>query len=235
MSQHRPTVLLTRPQPQAERFAATLNADAAVVISPILTIVPRALAVELTGFGGVVLTSENGARVLAQLADVAGAIAWCVGHRTASAAAALGMDTRSAGGDVSDLIELLLREHPAGELLYAHGAQTRGELTQKLQMAGVAVQSMIIYDQVETRLSDQALAVLAGPGTVIVPLFSPRSARLLSAAARGAGARIALVALSQAVLDAWDGPKPEMSAVATRPDAPHLKEAIATIWTDLSG
>lgn len=234
MTHPKATVLLTRPRAQAERYAATLGANLPVVISPILTIVPRAQAVDLTNYAGVILTSENAARVLAELVDVAKVRAWCVGDRTTLVAADLGMDAVSAVGDASDLVEMLLMQRPEGALLHAHGAETRGNVAQQLAAEGIPVMTKVIYDQVETPLSDQARAVLAGSDPVVLPLFSPRSARLVGDAAQGANAPLVIVALSPAVMRAWTGPKPESFTVADHPDAAHMTKAIATIWTGLS-
>lgn len=189
---------------------------------------------DLAGYSGVILTSENGARVLAELADVAGVRAWCVGGRTASVAAALGMNALSAGGDAADLIKVVRAHRPAGSLLHAHGAEVRGDVAQNLIAQDISVTDKVIYDQVETALSDQVRALLAGSAPVILPLFSPRSARLVGNAAQGAGARLAIVALSPAVVQAWTGPKPESFTVADHPDAAHMTKAVATIWARLS-
>ena len=234
MTHPKATVLLTRPRPQAERFAATLGANLPVVISPILSIVPRALTVDLTNYTGVILTSENAARVLAEVAEVTGLTAWCVGDRTAAGATMLGMQAVSAGGDAASLVELLRQKRPEGALLHAHGAETRGNVAQQLAAEGIPVMTKVIYDQVATALSDQARALLAGPGPVVLPLFSPRSARLVGDAAQHASAQLMIVALSAAVMRAWTGPKPECFTVADHPDAAHMIKAVATIWTGLS-
>ena len=211
-----------------------LDTEIPVVISPILTIVPRGRTVDLADYSGVILTSENGARALAEQADVTSMKAWCVGERTASAAAALGMAAVSAGGNAADLIELVRAQRPADPLLHAHGAEVRGDVAQSLTALGIPVQAKIIYDQVETPLSGPARSLLAGAAPVILPLFSPRSARLVGDAARAARAPLAIVALSAAVEQAWTGPGPESFTIVDHPDAAHMTGAIATIWARLS-
>ena len=238
MTHVNPTLLLTRPRPQADRFAvqcrALLGAED-VVISPVLTIKPRGGAVDLAGVAGVLLSSENGARVLAQAADVAGVLAWCVGDRTAAVARDLGMQAVSAGGTADDLVAMVLRARPKGPVLHAHGAETRGDVAQRLAAGGLTVTARVLYDQVETGLTAEAKALLAGTGDVVVPLFSPRSARLFAAAAQGTQARLSVVALSPAVAQAWAVQRDENFTVAARPDAHHMLKTIATIWTRLTG
>ncbi|MCP3969535.1 MAG: uroporphyrinogen-III synthase [Rhodobacteraceae bacterium] len=236
MPQTRPALLLTRPRAQAERFAGACKdrlGDIDVVISPILSITPRAEAVDLTGLAGVILSSENGARVLAGLADIHRVTAWCVGDRTAAAARELGFAARSAGGDAGDLVRLMLRERPGGRLLHAHGAKTRGDIAGRLCAAGLTVETAAIYDQAATALSPAAGALLEGSGPVVLPLFSPRSARLVGDAATGSTAPLAVVALSPAVAKNWTGPGPASFTVAEHPDAANMLHSIATIWTSL--
>lgn len=233
----KPSLLLTRPRPQAERFAEACRAVLGpidVVISPLLRIETRDEVVDLGGFAGVVLSSENGVRALARLADVAGVSAWCVGDRTADMANALGMRAVSAGGDADDLVRLVTRVRPEGALFYAHGAEVRGNVAGRLADAGLRVQSRVVYDQVAAEFTDQARALLTAEGDVILPLFSPRTAQLAGKGAIGARARLAVVALSEAVAAGWGGPDTESFTVAARPDAPHMIEAIATIWTELT-
>ncbi|MDF0602351.1 uroporphyrinogen-III synthase [Psychromarinibacter sp. C21-152] len=230
-------LLLTRPQAQSQRFAAQAKARIGaipVLISPVLRIVPQAPAVPLEGVAGVVLTSENGARALAEAADVAGLPAWCVGDRTAEAARLAGMQAVSAAGSADDLVALIRAEAPAGKLLFAHGAETRGRVAERLAEAGFDLASVVVYDQAPQPLSAEARALLASDRPVIVPLFSPRSAALLAAQARDAAAPLILVALSEAVAVAWTGAPPARLVVAERPDAAAILDAIAGICTSAS-
>ncbi|MCG6903682.1 MAG: uroporphyrinogen-III synthase [Rhodobacter sp.] len=227
------TVLLTRPSAQAQRFAASLPATYPVVIAPVMEIVTRRSAVDLGGVGAVILTSENGARALAELADVAELTAFCIGGRTARAATELGMQAIAADGSADALVALVARHDPKARLLHARGAETRGDVVKKLVARGFDARAVVVYDQVEIALNGQAMALLAGSGRVILPLFSPRSARLVAAQAKNARAPLAIVALSDAVASAWAGPEPESVTVTIAPTADHMKAAIATIWADL--
>lgn len=238
MPDQTPMLLLTRPRPQAERFAAecqrALGREAGVVISPVLSIRYRDVAVDLKGVAGVVVTSGNGVRALAAQADVTGQFAYCVGDRTAEAAESLGMSAISAGGAAGDLAGLIRRAHPAGPLLYVHGEEVRGNLIESLEADGIPLQSLVLYDQMPTDLGDDAQAVLRGPAPVLLPLFSPRSAKLVGQAARSATARLAIVALGPAVAGAWSGPEPIDVAVASRPNASSMLDAIVALYTRVS-
>ena len=92
-----PTLLLTRPEAQSRRFAAEvarLWPDLAVILSPAQEIRPLPIAVP-QGTKGIVLTSEN---AVPALPFGLGLPAYCVGERTAAAAAELpraGLATRA--------------------------------------------------------------------------------------------------------------------------------------------
>ncbi|MDJ0627853.1 MAG: uroporphyrinogen-III synthase [Rhodobacter sp.] len=235
MSQPPPALLLTRPRAQAERFAADCRAvlgDAVrIVVSPVLSIVPRVVEADLEGLAGVVLTSENGVGALAGLVLPKGSVAYCVGDRTAAAAEAAGVPAISAGGAVPDLVRLIRDAPPRGPLLYLRGTEVRGDLAGALAGAGVELRSAVAYEQVPCALTAEARALLDGTAPVVAPLFSPRSAALLGEAARGAAAPLRLAVLSPAVADAWTGPEPEILMVAQRPDASALMRTLASIYT----
>ena len=229
----RPTVLLTRPETQSLRFAADLRrrfGPVSVVLSPVLRIVPRRGPVPLADVAAVVLTSENGARALAAAADVAGMRAYCVGDRTAKVATAAGMRAVSARGDADDLVALVAAERPGGRVLFAHGAETRGRVAERLRAAGVAVDSVVLYDRAEQPPTAGARALLDGAAPVVLPVFSPRSAALAARMAACARAPLWLAALSPAVDAAWTGPAPARRVVADRPDAKALLDAMQALF-----
>jgi len=227
------TLLLTRPRPAALRFAAELEAAtgpfAATVISPLLDIVPDGRFPGIPGDAALVFTSENAVAIAASRLAPAGRRAWCVGTRTAEAAQAAGFDAVVAGGDADALVALLLAERPTGEIVHLAGAHQRGDLAERLAAGGLTARRAVIYDQAPVLPTAEALAALAGPRPVLLPLFSPRSAALASDMAEGAGAALLLAALSPAVARGWAGPAPAAAETAERPDAPAMIGAIANL------
>lgn len=223
-------VLLTRPATQAGRFAADLAArfgDAVdLVTAPLLA--PVFLAPPLPeGAAALILTSETAVMALDGLdRGRLPSRAWCVGERTAAAAEAAGLTATAAGGDAAALVAAIVAAGEPGPLLHLRGAETRGDLAGTLARQGVTVQEAVVYDQRPQPLSPAAVALLSQPGDVIVPLFSPRSAALFSAAARGASARLHLCHLSAAVQAASVVPGPASDCVARRPDAAAMIDCI---------
>lgn len=210
-SAKRPVLLLTRPDADSRRFAALLPGWT-TVISPILRIVAVDHdAARLRSAPGLVFTS---AHAVAAAGPGRGRLALCVGGRTAAAARAAGFDARAGNGFAESLLPLIDAAPVA--LIHPHGRH----LARALPVPG-----MIVYDQKEQPLTDAARAALAGEAPVVLPLFSPRSARLAADAARGARAPLWPVAISPAAMAAWHGPSAGRG-VAETPDAPAMAAAI---------
>ena len=226
-----PLILLTRPQPAAERFAAActarFGARARPVLAPLMAIVPHDPLPDLTGLTGLIFTSEPGVTVFGSLTDRRDLPAFCVGDRTAAAAASLGLAARSAGGTAEDLLRLVIDSVPPGSrMLHAHGVHVRGDLVARLGARGIAAQGAALYDQADLAPDASFRAAIAGPDRVLVPLFSPRSAALFSAAAGPRAAHVAPVAISAAVGAAL--PPDWRSGCATAP-APTADAVLQTL------
>jgi uroporphyrinogen-III synthase len=224
-------VLLTRPKAQAQAFSRALSARFGARVRPVVAPLMRveALAPDLPGgpFAAVIFTSANGVDAARALRPRLPDLAWCVGDRTAAAARAAGFAARSAAGDAGALVRAVLADPPPGRLLHLTGAETRGDIAQRLASAGLETLSAVIYRQVALPLPGVAQAVLAAGGPVILPLFSPesarRAARALAAAPR---ADLRLVAMSDAVaLAAGDLPRAGLW-LAARPDAEAMLQAV---------
>ncbi|WP_108483755.1 uroporphyrinogen-III synthase [Oceaniglobus ichthyenteri] len=201
------TLLLTRPQAQSLGFAETCRAagwTGPIVTSPILEIVPRPMPNRPAPGTTLIFTSVNGVEQATAQHDLAGFHAFAVGDTTAKAAQEAGMTCVSANGDFRDLLALLAR-HDTGPLLHLRGTHSAGDLTSALAEMGREAVEWVVYDQVAQPLNGAARRLLAAPGPVVLPLFSPRSARLLSAAVGETAAPLSLIAISQAAADAWRG------------------------------
>ncbi len=225
-------VLLTRPKAQSLRFAQGLARrfeGLSIVVSPLME--TRLLTPMLPGgqLAGLIFTSETAVLGYTRLSADRSVPAWCVGDRTAQIAAAEGFAVRSAGGDAAALVTLILKSGERGPLLHARGADVAGPLRQCLHEAGVDVLEAVVYEQVPARPTAEATLAMKGHAPVLLPLFSPRSARL---AAEAFGERLAplhVAALSEAVALAASGLGPEMLAVAARPDEAAMLDAVGSL------
>ena len=218
-----PALLLTRPGDASRRFAAQVaHLGLPVVISPVLRIVPvEHDAARLAAAQGLVFTSVH---AVPAAGAGRGRPAICVGPATAEAARAAGFGVTEGPGDAERMM-LLLTGLGAG-WLHPHGRH----LAKVLPVPG-----MMVYDQVPQALSDAAQNLLAGAEPVLLPLFSPRSARLAAQAAGRVRAPLWLAPISAAADAAWDQARADMDAAAPRraiaphPDAQGVIAAIETL------
>lgn len=232
MADARPTVILTRPEPASRQFAADLErmllGRARILISPILEIVPEPVVADLSAYQTLIFTSANAVVVLGRRPELAGRAAYCVGDRTAEAAARSGFRAVSASGDAASLSARLLADRPPGPWLHPTGEHQRIDLAKALTSAGHRTERVVVYRQVPRALTKAATAAL-GRSSAILPVFSPRSAALLSEAMPGGSIPPLVVAISPAAANAWSAPARDIRV------APSLDAAAmaATIWAAL--
>ncbi|MEM9320111.1 MAG: uroporphyrinogen-III synthase [Pseudomonadota bacterium] len=213
-----PLILLTRARAQSERFAEHTKPLAETRIIPLLEILPTGEIPPLGGFSGLIFTSENAVRLVAEAEAARGMAAWCVGKRTGQIAAGLGFRAHTAGGTAEDLVSGIVAAKPAGPLIHLHGRHTRGNIAARLTSQGIATAAAEIYDQRAVRPA-QPLARLAQNRPVFVPLFSPRSAVLFSDAIGAPIGDWRPLCLSAAVHGALPGPLRDRALVADAPCA----------------
>ena len=187
-------LLLTRPEPDAQRTAAALRAQGHdVIVAPLLRIEPATEAKIGEGpWAAILITSANAAHAIVAHASVTSLRAlpvFAVGRRSAEAMAAAGFaDVTSADGNVSDLARFVAaRLQPTAPLLYLAGEDRAGDLAGDLRARGYAVETTTIYRAIAaTGLPPAAMAALAS-GIDGVLHFSRRSAEAYVDAARAAG------------------------------------------------
>lgn len=234
-----PSFLLTRPAAQGARFAAALRRrfGGNITILNSALMAPQFLTPKVPDirFQALIFTSETGVlafqQVFAETGLAAGAQAWCVGDRTASAARAAGLIPLSAKGDAEALFQAIVAARPSGALLHLHGKEVRGNLVERLVSAGIETYSSIIYAQQPQPLTPQACAALQASDAILLPLFSPRTAALFYAEAQKIHlhAPLWVAALSPAVAVAIkDLPVADL-IIAARPDAEAMLDALADL------
>lgn len=206
----RPILLMTRPGDDSERTAARIGAD--VIVAPILQIVPVDHdGAALARAPGLVFTS---AHAVASAGPGRGRPAICVGERTGQVARDAGFAVIQGAGTADSLVPLIAASPVP--LVHPHGRH----LAQRLAVPGV-----VVYDQRPQPLTVRARAALMGARPVVVPVYSPRSARLLAGMAAGARAPLWLVAISDAAAAAWTAPAARR-AVADQPSGRAMDAAI---------
>ena len=206
----RPILLMTRPGDDSQRTAVRIGAD--VIVAPILQIVPVDHdGAALAQAPGLVFTS---AHAVASAGPGRGRPAICVGERTGQVARDAGFAVIQGAGTADSLVPLIAASPVP--LVHPHGRH----LAQRLAVPGV-----VVYDQRPQPLTARARAALMGARPVVVPVYSPRSARLLAGMAAGARAPLWLVAISDAAAAAWTAPAARR-AVADKPSGRAMDAAI---------
>ncbi|WP_415184842.1 uroporphyrinogen-III synthase [Phaeovulum sp.] len=233
MPDQRPTLLLTRPKPESDRFAEEFckrfGVGWPVVISPLMKII--ALHAEIpaeAADASLVFTSANAVAPFVALSPAAGRRAYCVGDRTAQVAADMGFDAIAGPGDAERLIPLITAQ-ATGKLIHARGRHTITNLAERLNLAGIETYEALVYDQLEQRLTGAAHKALMGPRAVIVPIFSPRTARIFVGQFDGAAQVLHFAAISAAAAQPLNTLCPARLELAPTPDAPGIWLALARL------
>ncbi|WP_421999339.1 uroporphyrinogen-III synthase [Roseovarius mucosus] len=217
------TILITRPEPEASRMAAEVKAlcgDVAVVVSPVMQIAYGGALPDLTGDETLIFTSRHGVEGFCRLSARRDSRCYAVGDATAEAAEAQGLRAISAGGDAGALLARIAEDGACGPFLHLRGAHVAADVAGALRAAGHAARDAVVYDQVEVALSAEARALLRGAEPVILPLMSPRTARIFLAQAEGVSAPLLIAAISRNAADALPEDVAACVRIAEMPDLP---------------
>jgi len=224
-------VVITRPQPAAERTAAALAARGHDVwVVPLMRVEP--VAADLSGdWGAVIVTSANAPAAIAGNPAREALLALpllAVGQRSADAAREAGFaEVTSAGGDVRDLLRALTtrRLDQVAPLLYLAGEDRTTDLAAELAAHGIAAEMRVVYRAVTAPFPDELTAALEAGDVEAVLHFSRRSAENYLAGARAAGIADEALAVRHYCLSAQVA-EPLQAAGATRVAvAPRPQEA----------
>lgn len=225
-------LLLTRPAPQSRRFLEQLSrgvrAQVAVLISPLLEIAALVARLDTGPARGLIFSSGNGVAVAAAALTGRDLPAFCVGPATTQAARAAGWPAICAGSDAAGLIDHLKALRPDTPLLHLRGRHARGDVDLKLTAVGLPCTARAIYDQTLQPLTAAACEALESGAPVLVPLFSPRTARHFAEICPP-GACVYLAALSPAVADEIKQLDYKDLIVCDRPDAAAMAASVAIL------
>ena len=234
----RGVVLLTRPRADSEALLprlASLGIDA--LIEPLMEIEPiEGPAPDLARFQAVLITSANGARVLAAGTENRDVPVLAVGEASAAAARDAGfLMVAAADGDVSALVQLADEtfDPRRGPLLHVAGRQVAGDLVGDLEARGFALERQVMYEaRAHTRLGDAALDALTRGLLDAVLLFSPRTARIFVNLTKASGLDSAvetldMICLSNAVANEGSALSWRSVRIAHKPRLRDLLDEVA--------
>jgi uroporphyrinogen-III synthase len=226
----RPTLILTRPALQAERFARAFAARFGdcwpIVISPMSRLDILTTTLSLDDVETLVFTSETGVTAFLRLSQRRDLHAWCVGERTAEVARAAGFRVSVGPGFGAGMIEAIIDESPRGVLLHVHGLHMAVDVARELTNAGLRARGATVYDQIALPPTPQALSLLMGDGPILLPLFSPRAAQLMTRLDPLPRAPLHIAAISPAVARAVEALCPRQIEIAREPAAGMMLDAL---------
>jgi uroporphyrinogen-III synthase len=219
-------ILVTRPQPGANRTAARLRE---MGFEPIVLPLSETTALAApdnaipANMAAVAVTSANALRHAPPhlIERLAGLPCHAVGKRTGEAARAAGfIDVEEGPGDALALADAIAGKYAGKMILYLCGRQRFSGFEQHLAAAGVQVRPVETYDTIAINYADEAvLSLLSGHPVDIVLLYSVKAAEnMRGLAANSAFARYfehaRVLALSRRIGAAFGGP----AHVAPMPD-----------------
>ena len=220
-------LLLTRPQEASARFVSQLPQDLQaglqVLHAPLMQICPLGNQISYEGYQGVIFTSANG---VAAAGHASGSLpAYCVGQRTTEAAKEAGWQAQFCGANAAALVDQLSAAPPLSPLLHLHGHHTRGDVANQLTALGLPCKGQLIYEQQLLPLSTKVKREISAQSNVIVPLFSPRTARHFASLGLD-HVNLTLIALSESVAAELKGLNYKELRVSKAPDAISMAEMV---------
>lgn len=231
-----PTVILTRPKAQSESFAAELllhwDGPVEIIHAPLIAIVP--VDTICTTTDAVIFTSANGVSASERLGLPKGLSAWCVGSKTSDMARDAGFEPVTGPGDADGLVRQIIAANPRGRLAHIRGMHARGDISARLNAAGMTCEDVIAYDQKALRLTQEAKSAISAQKCVVFPLFSPRTATILNGEGPFAAA-VHVIALSEAVKSAISPEIAKQVTLAESPDGNEMVAATLAVLRSLTG
>lgn len=128
-------------------------------------------------------------------------------------------------GDVDALEQVILSAAPDGPLLHLRGEEAYGDIAARLKAAGLDCSERVVYRKAPCALNAPARQMLNGESGVILPLFSPRSAELVTNAGPFR-APLHVAAMSKSVAQAAQSLRPVRMEIAEHPEAQAMIVAI---------
>lgn len=175
----------------------------------------------------VIFTSQNAIHVQA---EPLGQTAYCVGPRTAKVARKMGYNVVAQMPTVAGLVKQLAADRPDGRGIYFRGAEISYDLINAAALTGLSLQQHVVYEQISSPWSKTTMDQIAVEPSLIVPLFSPRSAARFVQALRGRSAGVICIGLSEAVIAALPLALKDRSITSAEPTAFHMVQEIDALF-----
>lgn len=236
-------LLVTRPEPEAERTAALLRERGhTVLLAPLLRIEPVEVDFGSGPWAAVIITSANAVRALAvhpRVNEVKGLPVFAVGDRSAQAALEIGFaNVSSAAGAAGDLVALVAARLSGVRqpLIYLAGEDQSVDIAAALAAHDLAVRTIVLYRAVAASIFPSEARLQLGAGSLDGVLhYSRRTAATYVACAHEAGMIGQALAPSHYCLSAQVADPLAVSGAADIRIAAHPDEAAMLALLDQAG
>lgn len=233
MAQSGNILLITRPQPQADKEAAFFSAhDISTHTDPMLIYQSIEFSPpDLSETDALIITSAQALEKWLKLDKNFNITLYCVGEQTTSLAIEKGYkNARSAGGNAQDLCALIQKEMPKGStFLYLRGKNISFDISATLKAQDYACSELITYKTVPAEsFSAQTLQYLQDGKIAAISLYSAQSAQNFARIVCvnnlcNALKNIKLLCISNAVLEYVRTLGAEMLLVSEKPDGEAMR------------
>ena len=224
-----PTILITRPDASAAPFAdqlrARLGCGPTIVFSPLMRIENFGELPNLSAVKVLLFTSRNGVDAYAAQSERRDIACYCVGDATAARARELGLEAIPCAGTAESVVARLIADKIEGPCLHIRGEHGVGDIAVRLSASGILTDEVVLYRQVRQSVTDEAKLLLQREKSVVLPLFSPRTARLLFSEV-DVTAPLKIIAMSENVANEVPKSLSGCVMVAESPDAEAMIGAI---------
>lgn len=227
-------LIVTRPEADADEMARRIEAMGhQVSLAPLLDMRTTGTHLDFSGVQGVIATSRNALRALADAGQLDAARSlpiFVVGPASADLARDLGFTSVAAGvGGGKHLVPLVCEacKPGGGPLLYLSGDAVAFDIGSALSGAGYEVRHRVVYEAVEVKaLPGSVVAVIRSGAVAGVILMSARTAKLFVRLAGEAGVsqearRLAYLCISAVVAAATGEPSGKV-LVAAQPTSEEM-------------
>ena len=175
-------IWITRALPGAETTAERVrNLGFEAIVAPVLKLRDLPGRIDLSDVGALAFTSANAVRAFAARSPSRDLPVFAVGKATAGVAGLVGFaDVISADGNVAALARLIAGRAPGlrGAVLHAGAAEPAGDMTGRLEGAGIEVRTVTLYETIAAEVPPTVLDGLDAIEGVLV--HSPKAGRRLA-------------------------------------------------------
>ncbi len=222
-------VLITRPDPSGLELADQLRnrwgCGIEMIVSPVTEIVFLDELPDLEDSQSLIFTSQNGVVAFTRLSDRRDIPCYAVGPATSEHAKRAGFQVSQSNGDANMLIDHIVAHPPPGLMMHIRGAHVSMDIAQMLSDEGLRTHASVLYEQEKRALTSDAIAGLRRGTPVILPLYSPRSAKLVFNDVRP-DAPLLIAAISENVAEIVPEGVAKRVLTATQPNAEAMLAAM---------